>query len=112
MILTVNSVTKRIALRRVNTLLGKASDVNSSDPSLARSYVWTARKIAMAARTSIPRIYSRRICRKCNSLLIPGQSGRVRIKSRRQTHLVITCLNCGYVKRIPLSHDKEEEVNE
>jgi ribonuclease P protein subunit RPR2 len=34
---------------------------------------------------------------------LPGTNCRVRIKQRRQPHIVITCLNCGHQKRIPLA---------
>ncbi|RNA17121.1 ribonuclease P [Brachionus plicatilis] len=38
-------------------------------------------------------------CKKCDIMLIPGQTSRIRVKSKRQKHIVSTCLNCGEIKR-------------
>jgi len=40
------------------------------------------------------------ICKRCRSFLRPGVNARVRIRSRRRPHLVITCLTCGQIRRI------------
>ena len=98
----MNSTAKQIARERIQILFQQALRTYKTDPRLAQSYVGTARKIAMAARTRLPAAYSRRICKKCNTLLVPGESSRVRIKPTRETHLVVTCLKCGSRKRIPL----------
>jgi RNase P subunit RPR2 len=33
---------------------------------------------------------------------LPGVNCRIRIQQRRESHMVITCLNCGGISRIPL----------
>jgi ribonuclease P protein subunit RPR2 len=42
------------------------------------------------------------ICRECNSLFVQGVNCRVRIKQKREPHVVVTCLNCGNQTRILL----------
>ncbi len=94
--------TKQIAKQRIQVLFELAENICKTNPQLAQRYIEMARKIAMSARLSLPTAYTRRICKKCNSLLIPGESSRVRIKPRREPHVVVTCLSCGNQKRIPL----------
>ncbi len=104
----MNSTAKQIAQRRVNVLFEQATLKYQTDPKLAQNYLHTARKIAMAARLRLPAAYKRQICKNCNMLLVAGQTSRVRIKPRREPHLVTTCLNCGSQTRIPLKPKKEK----
>ena len=98
----MDATTKRIALQRIRTLFHLAREAIHEDPELAQRYVDIARKVAMAARVRLPREYRRQVCRHCKSLILPGVNCRVRIKQRKDPHLVITCLNCGKQMRIPL----------
>jgi ribonuclease P protein subunit RPR2 len=98
----MDAATKRVALQRIRTLFHLAREAIHEDPELAQRYVDIARKVAMAARVRLPREYRRQVCRHCKSLILPGVNCRVRIKQRREPHLVITCLNCGKQMRIPL----------
>jgi ribonuclease P protein subunit RPR2 len=93
---------KRIALQRVHTLLSLAKEVVHEDPELAQRYVKIARRIAMGTKLRLPREYRRLVCRHCKSFILPGVNCRVRIQSRREPHVVITCLNCGKHSRMPL----------
>jgi RNase P subunit RPR2 len=40
--------------------------------------------------------------------MVPGYSCRVRVKPRRETHVVVTCLNCGCQMRYPAKAEKEK----
>jgi ribonuclease P protein subunit RPR2 len=104
----MNSTTKRIAKRRVEVLFQQAEKTRRENPQLASRYVETARKIAMAARIRLPTEYKRRICKNCNTLLVPGDNCRVRIKQKREPHVVVTCLTCGYQTRMLLRKKKEK----
>jgi ribonuclease P protein subunit RPR2 len=106
----VNSTAKQIAKERIQVLFQQALRTYKTDPQLAQSYIGTARKIAMAARLRLPVVYTRRICRNCNTLLIPGESSRIRIKPKRETHIVVTCLKCGSLKRIPVRPKSKEKM--
>ena len=103
-----NVGTKQIAMNRVHTLFRLAKEVIHKDPQLAQHYVKVARKIAMATRLRLPKEYRRHICRHCKSFILPGVNCRVRIQSRRESHVVITCFNCGNHSRIPLKSRKEQ----
>ena len=62
----------------------------------------------MAAKIRFPTKYRRQVCRECNSLLVVGDNCRVRIKQRREPHVVVTCLNCGSHTRMLLKKKKEK----
>ena len=68
------------------------------DASRARRYVQIARNISTRHRVPLSRGLRRFACRGCNSYLVPGKNCRVRLKNRR---VVVTCLECGRVKRYP-----------
>lgn len=104
----MNENTKGIAMQRIRTLFKMAKENLHEDPALAQRYVEIARKIAMAAKLRLPTEYRRQICRHCKSFILPGVNCRVRIKQRREPHVVITCLNCGKQMRIPLR--KRDEI--
>ena len=105
---------KRIALQRIRTLFHLARKTAHEDFALAQRYVDIARKVAMAAKVRLPREYRRQVCRHCKSFILPGVNCRVRIKQRREPHVVITCLNCGEQMRIPLkrrNRSNHEKIN-
>jgi len=92
---------KDIAVQRIEKLIKLAEEVYSRDQELANRYAELAYRISLRARVKIPKKYKYRICRKCRAFLVPGRNMSVRLKSRREPHLVIKCLVCGYTKRIP-----------
>jgi ribonuclease P protein subunit RPR2 len=104
----VKSSVKQIAGQRVNLLFQQAKSVYRSDPQLSSRYVATARKIAMAAKIPLPVVYKRQVCKKCNVLLVQGDNCRVRVRQKRESHVVITCLSCGCKTRIPLKKKNGE----
>ncbi len=97
---------KSIARQRIQTLFLLARETYHKDPDLAQRYVDIARRIAMAAKIPLPKEYRRQVCRHCKSFILPCVSCRVRIKQRREFHLVITCLKCGKPMRIPLERKR------
>jgi len=103
----MTTANKRIAMERIQTLFRLARETFRQDPALTQRYVDTARKIAMATKIRLPREYRRQVCRHCKSFILPGVNCRVRIKQRREPHVVITCLNCGKQTRILLKKKGE-----
>jgi len=104
--------TRQIALQRIQTLFGLAREKIREEPELAQRYVEIARKIAMRTKLRLPTEYRRMVCRHCKSFIYPGVNCRVRVQQRREPHMVITCLVCGKITRIPLkgrSRKKEEK---
>ncbi len=100
---------KQIARQRIQILFEQARQVGKTDPALAAQYVKSARRIAMAARIRLPLEFRRQVCRNCNALLVQGFNCRVRVKQKREPHVVITCLNCGKQTRILLRPKKEHK---
>ena len=100
--------TRQIAKQRIQVLFQQAKYVYRNNPQLASRYIEIARKIGMAAKMRLPREYKRQICKNCNKLLVPGDNCRVRIRQKREPHVVVTCLNCGCKTRILLRKKKGE----
>ena len=100
---------KQIARQRIQILFEQAKKICKTDPKLATQYVASARKIAMAAKIRLPIEFRRETCKECNALLVHGVNCRVRIKQKREPHVVITCLNCGNQTRILLKRKMEHK---
>jgi len=93
---------KQIAQQRIAILFEQTKKVARCNPKLAAVYVLSARRIAMAARIRMPLEFRRRTCRECNTLFVHGMNCRVRVKQKREPHVVVTCLNCGNQTRYML----------
>ena len=102
---------KQIAMDRVHILFRTAKQIINKDPNLAQYYIKTARKIAMRARLKLPREYKRLICQHCKSFILPGFNCHVRIQPRRESHVVITCFQCGEHSRIPIKNKKIRKIS-
>jgi ribonuclease P protein subunit RPR2 len=103
---------KQIARQRIQILFERARKVCKSDSKLTLQYVASARKIAMAAKICLPVEFRRETCKECNSLFVYGVNCRVRIRQKREPHVVVTCLNCGNQSRILLRKKRENNVLE
>ena len=93
---------KQIARQRVEILFAQAKKVVNAEPKLAAQYVQSARRIAMAAKIRLPLEFRRQTCKECNVLFVHGVNCRVRVKQKREPHVVVTCLNCGKQTRYML----------
>ncbi len=93
---------KRIARERIHILFNLAENMYSEDPSLAQRYVMLARKIGMRYKVGLPREHRWKVCHNCKGYLFPGGTCRVRFQSKREPHIVVTCLQCGTNNRMPL----------
>jgi ribonuclease P protein subunit RPR2 len=91
---------RRIARERIDILLNRAAEVFPRDRAKADRYAELAKKIAKRHALRFPRRWKRRVCKKCYAFLVPGVSSRVRIYKGR---VIITCLKCGHVVRLPIS---------
>ncbi|HJW97857.1 MAG TPA: ribonuclease P [Candidatus Bathyarchaeia archaeon] len=100
--------TKQIARQRVQTLFKLAKDTIQDSPNLAERYIETARKIAMSAKIRLPAESRLQICRHCKSFILPGVNCKVRLRHRREPHIVITCQKCGGHTRIPTTRKLEK----
>jgi ribonuclease P protein subunit RPR2 len=102
------SIVRQIARQRIQILFWHAKQISKANSKLASQYVLSARKIAMAAKIRLPLEFRRGTCKECNSLYVQGVNCRVRIKQKREPHVVVTCLNCGNQTRILLKKKMEQ----
>jgi ribonuclease P protein subunit RPR2 len=100
---------RQIARQRIQILFKQAKKVAKPDPKHAARYVLSARKLAMAAKIRIPVEFRWETCKECNALFVQGVNCRVRIKQKREPHVVVTCLNCGNQTRILLKRKMEHK---
>jgi ribonuclease P protein subunit RPR2 len=114
----MHSSTRQIAEHRIQILFDQAKIVHGTNAELSRIYIETARRIAMSAKIRFPTNYRRQTCKECNSLLVVGDNCRVRIKQKREPHVVVTCLNCGLHTRLLLkkkekpTFERNKDTNE
>ena len=99
---------KELARERIERLFALASECFKEDPLLAKRYVELARKIGMKCQVRIPAPLKMRFCRACGSYLVSGVNSRTRIKSDGKGRVVVTCMECGMIKRYPMTREKLE----
>jgi ribonuclease P protein subunit RPR2 len=97
---------RKIALRRVEKLLGFAVKYYGSYPNYAVAAVRTAQRIAMHYRLRLPINLRRRFCKKCGTPFTGAGSVRVRVRNHRSTHVVVRCMKCGFARRYPVGREK------
>lgn len=95
---------RRIAGERVDILFKLAQDNFMKNKERAQVYARLAWRIALRYNISLPGKWKLNFCRGCKSFLMPSFNSRVRLSRGR---LVITCLECGRRRRIPLTREKK-----
>ena len=95
----------RIARERIGILLDLAGKSVKKHPERSRRYVQLARKIGMRYNVRMTKSQKRRICKYCNSYLVPGYNSRVRT-DRSKRSVVVTCLVCRKITRYPYISEK------
>jgi ribonuclease P protein subunit RPR2 len=98
---------RKIAKERIEILFKMMEKMKDEDYELARRYVELARRIAMKYRLKLPKRFKVLFCKKC---LYPYKSGRFRVRVRK-SRVIITCLNCGYERRIPIRPKRYKVTN-
>ncbi|GBB88790.1 hypothetical protein RclHR1_01540013 [Rhizophagus clarus] len=66
--------------------------------SLGRFYINTMKTIGTKQVLRIDPSIKRTICKRCETILLPGVTSKVRIKSRPEPHLHVTCTECNTSK--------------
>jgi len=90
-----------IAKERVEKLFGMAEKAaGEGDFKSADRYVEIAWGIKLKFRIRLNSYQKRLFCRKCLKFLADGKTGRYRTE---KGWLVIKCLNCNDVRRVPLT---------
>jgi len=97
------AVVRQIAKERIEILYNHAKELTMQNTEesrkLAQKYVKRLRSIGMHYRVKIPKEIKNSICKKCNSVLLPGLNAHVRIASSH-SYIVIKCDSCGTEKHI------------
>lgn len=97
---------KELARERIERLFALAGECFKEDPTLAKRYVELARKIGMKCQVRMPITLKMRFCRSCGSYLVSGSNSRTRIRPDGKGRVVVTCLECGKIKRYPMIREK------
>ena len=96
---------RRIALERMVVLFRLAEkEALLGHAPRARRYVDLARRIGMRYNVRVPPEFKRRFCKACRTYFVPGVNARVRVGRGR---VVVTCLGCGAVQRLPYRVEQE-----
>ncbi len=95
-------VEREIARERIEILFRLAREAFPENRELSRRYIALAKQIGMRSRTHIPKELKLFVCKGCGSLLVPPENCRVRVISRGGSRVVLTCLDCGRIKRFPI----------
>jgi len=103
---------KQIARQRIQILFEQAKKVCRANPELAQVYIRSAKKIAMAAKIRLPIEFKRETCKNCDAFFVQGYNCRVRIKQKREPHVVVTCLSCGNQTRMLLRKKENKELEQ
>ncbi len=99
-----NREAREIAAERMRILMSMAErEAMANNHERGRRYVYLAARIGM--RTNAPMPKDRMYCHRCLIPLIPGRNCRVRLRSRK---VVIHCLECGQIRRMPYIREKKE----
>lgn len=115
------SIPQKDIYRRMNFLYQAAHTVlvvSPQDWDLSRHYTSTLKTLA---RKNVLRLHpnlKRSLCKKCDIILIAGLTAKVRVKSEREEHVVVTCIHCGFARRFltrkdyVLWHERPENIKE
>lgn len=87
-----NNVVKEVAVERIKILYALAKE--EPDSEFSRKYVKLLKDISRHYKIRLDKKTKSSICKKCNTILIPGKTAKVRIASSKK-YVLYTCLNCG-----------------
>lgn len=93
---------RAVAYSRMRTLFIHARQIYPSHPRLSERAISIARNISTRTRTRMPREFKILFCRRCGNPLLSSEAVTVRVKSRRQRHLVMRCRRCGWIRRMSM----------
>jgi ribonuclease P protein subunit RPR2 len=88
------ALVKKIADERISILFGVAEDAIKKDLSISHRYVTELRQISTHYKVKIPKKMKNQICTRCNLLLYPGITSKVRMVSS-QHYIAYVCNKCG-----------------
>jgi ribonuclease P protein subunit RPR2 len=97
---------KSIAKERIELLFEEAEKSFKERPNDSHRYIQLAREMGMRYRVRIPKELKRLYCKNCKKYIKPGVNATVRLSQKRFSKVVITCKECGDIRRIPYKKSK------
>uniref|UniRef100_T1IXM5 Uncharacterized protein n=1 Tax=Strigamia maritima TaxID=126957 RepID=T1IXM5_STRMM len=100
---------------RINYLYQAANlamKTTTPNNSLVEFYGSCIKKIAAKNVLKLDPSIKRNLCKKCNIILVPSVTLKVRLKGKREKHVVHTCLNCGFIKRYMERSKKSSKIEQ
>ncbi|MBZ2165971.1 ribonuclease P [Methanobacterium sp. VT] len=95
----------KIAEERIDILFNKADDELTRHPERSNRYVEMARNIAKKYNMKMSSKWSKRFCHSCYHFMKPGLNCQIRLSD---SSVVIKCLECGNINKIPYMKEKKE----
>ena len=95
----------KIAEERIDILFNRADEIFTIHPERSRRYVEMARNIATKYNMKMPATWSKRYCHYCHQFMKPGLNCQIRLSD---SSIVIKCLECGNINKIPYIKEKKE----
>jgi len=96
---------RKIARERINILMDLAEkESREGRTDRTKRYIGLAKKIGMRYNVRFPREHRRKICKHCNSFLIPSVNCRIRLTSGTVSTY---CFKCKKYTRIPYIREKK-----
>lgn len=105
------SAVASVARERIEILITQAKEMVETDKKLSRRYVDLARRISERTKVRIPSELKKYLCKGCEIVLVPGRNARVRLYAHN-SGIVITCLECGTMKRFPVTRRKGSQTGQ
>jgi RNase P subunit RPR2 len=94
--------------KAITFLLKKSIEHRTTNPTIAREYYLSARKMGMRGRQHLPKPYRLFFCRSCNSPL-QASTMQVRLNSTKK-QINYNCLKCGNVHRFGYLKEKQKSM--
>ncbi|KAJ5073193.1 ribonuclease p protein subunit p21 [Anaeramoeba ignava] len=97
--------------KKAKKSLKKSLKKDENNFNLSRFYISEMKQISRKKVIRISPEVKMLFCKNCNSLLIPGKTSTQRIQHLRQTHVIIRCNLCGFVKRFIVKKDNTQNTS-
>jgi ribonuclease P protein subunit RPR2 len=95
-----------------NALSGSEAQTTPPTTNLSRFYLTHLRSVAKKSVLRLGPSIKRTICKRCDTLLVPGVSCEHRVENKSKNGrkkwadvLIVECKSCGSVKRFPVGMD-------
>jgi len=90
---------KKIAMERMQILIGNAITNAKKDPELSQRQASIARRISTRHKIRMPYHLRMVFCKKCKSFIAPGVNSRFRLGRASVKSIRISCNLCGHTYR-------------